>query len=335
MARDLTPENVLRQLEKGTLSPVYLFYGESEFRLEQLLNRIRETFIPESVRDFNLQIFYGDEARNRPGEIIDAARAFPFMSQNRLIIVRRTDAIPAQALEGFIHYLDRPMETTCLVFISQQPDFRKKFYKKAKDLGYAVHFKPLYDNQVVPWIMNTAKELGLKMGSGACAYLQQTVGNRLRDLYSELEKIRLYYGKGTVGLEEIEELAIHSRTHTIFELMDQVSMKQRSGAISVLRRYLEMEGKDAVLGIMGMLIRQFRLMWQAKPVLERGGRAADLAKELKVHQFAAKNLERQSKGWQVHELERAFDLLYQADGLVKSGSDVNLVLENVVLSLCD
>lgn len=334
MPPDRSPEDVLDQLEKGKLPPFYLFYGTNEFHLERVLKKVRETFIPEGARDFNLQIFYGDEAKANPGEIIETARFFPFMAENRLIIVRRTEDIPASILEGLVPYLDDPNETTCLIFISAKPDFRKKFYKKINESGCAINFKELYDNQVVPWIMRTAKDLGLNMDPQAGAYLQQIVGNRLRDLYSELEKIYLCYGNAAVGLEEVKKLAIYSRSYTNFELMDRVSLKQRAEAISVLRRLLQEEGKDAALGIMGMFIRQIRMLWQTKLVLERGGSMAGLTKTLRVQDFQAKKFAQQSKVWSTHELEHAFDLLYQADGLLKSGSDGQLVLENVVFSIC-
>ncbi|MBW1900849.1 MAG: DNA polymerase III subunit delta [Deltaproteobacteria bacterium] len=334
MPGELSPDDVLNQLGKGRLFPFYLFYGESEFLLERVLKEVRETFIPEEGRDFNLQIFYGDEAKANPGEIIDTASSFPFLSQNRLIILRRTEEIPTAALESFIPYLDEPMETSCLIFVSSKPDFRKKFYKKIKNLDRAVNFRKLYDNQVVPWIMKMARELGLNIDSRACAYLQQIVGNRMRDLYSELEKIYLCYGKANVGMEEAKKVAIYSRSHTIFELMDNVSLKKCEAAMAVLKRYMEEEGKDATLGIMGMFIRQIRLLWQTKSVMERGGRTAELSKELRVQNFVAKRLEQQSKQWRTNELEKAFDLLYQADGLLKTGSQGHLVLENLVLSLC-
>jgi DNA polymerase-3 subunit delta len=334
MSGDLLPEDVLDQLEKGQLSPIYLFYGKSEFRLEKVINSIRETFIPEEARDLNLQIFYGDDTGISPGDITDTARSFPFMCQNRLIIVRRTESFPGLALETFIPYLDEPVESTCLIFVSSKPDFRKKFYKKIRDLGRSVNFKKLYDNQVVPWIRKTAKDLGLNIEPQACAYLQQLVGNQLRDLDSQLEKIYLYYGKTTVGLEEVKKLAIYSRSYTIFELMEKVSYKRRAEAISVLNRFLEEEGKDSALGVLGMFVRQIRLLWQAKSVMERGGRTADLVRKLGVQSFVAKKIEQQSRHWSTDDLERGFQLLYQADGLLKSGSQGNLVLENVVLSLC-
>ncbi len=334
MAGDLQPEEVLSQLKKGRLSPYYLFYGESLFRLEKALNRIRDDFIPEGSKDFNLQVFYGDEIKNNLGELIDTARSFPFMADNRLIILRRTDDISAAGLEGLIPYLEDPLETTCLIFVSQKPDFRKRFYKKIKEKGRAVPFKDLYDNQVVPWIMSTAKEMGLQLDKDACVYLQQVTGNRLEDLQSELEKIFVCYGGSVVRQEDVRKLAIYSRSYTIFELMDHISYKRAGDAVSVLGRFIEAEGKDSALGILGMFLRQVRILSQGRLFLERGGRPADLAKELKLHPFAAKRLEPQLKKWRTEELDHAFDLLYDADGLVKSGSEGRLVLENVIMSIC-
>jgi len=334
MPGDLTPEHVLEQLEKGRLHPVYLFYGQSEFRLEKVLGTIRESFIPEGARDFNLGVFYGGDSITKPADIMDAARSLPFMSENRLIIVRRTEEFAGTALEGFIPYIEAPSESTCLIFITSGPDFRKKFYKRIRKLGFAVNFRPLYDNQVVPWIKKMAGELGLTIEDRARAYLQQIVGNRMRDLYSELEKLYLRHGKTAVGLEEVEELAIYGRIYSVFELMDKISLKRRSEALLVLKRFMEEEDREAVFKVIGMLNRQIRLLWRTKCILEGGGRRSEVARKLKLQDFQVKGLIPQSRLWTDEDLERALDMLYQADGLLKSGSRDTIVLENLVLSLC-
>ena len=87
MARDLRPEDVLASMRKGQLAPFYLFHGPEGFRLERMLDRIRTFLIPESARDFNLEIFYGGETD--AAEITHRARSLPFLAQNRLILVRR------------------------------------------------------------------------------------------------------------------------------------------------------------------------------------------------------------------------------------------------------
>ena len=333
MTKDLHPEDILKSLDKGQLAPFYLFYGPGEFRLEKVLDRIRNVYIPESARDFNLEIFYGGETE--PVDIITRSCSVPFMAQNRLMIVRRTEKFRADQLESFLPYLEEPVETTCLIFVSSRTDFKRKFYRSIRASGRAVNFHELKDTQVVPWIKRAARELGLEIDGQACAYLHQIVGNSLRDLQAELEKLCLRYGKVRVDVDQVRELAIHSRIYTIFELMNKVSSKKCAESLSVLGRFLEEEDKRAApLRILGMLNRQFRLLWRTKSILDMGGHTKDVAKKLSLAHFSAGNFVTQSKYWSVEELERGLRLLYQADGLLKSGSRPNLVLENLVLSLC-
>lgn len=332
MPADHPPEHILDRLKRGQLGKVYLFYGPGEFRIEKVLNQVREAFIPEAARDFNLQIFYGGDHTN-PGDIIDAARSLPFLSPNRLIIVRRTESIPGSALEAFIPYIDTPVASTCLIFVSSKADFRNEFYKKIRGIGGTVHFKELYDRQVLPWIKRFAGELGLSITEQGCIYLQGIVGNRLRDLCTEMEKLYLRHGSKTVGEAEVNELAIYSRIYTIFELMDEISLRRRARSIAVLNRYMEEEGKDAAFGIVGMLNRQIRLIIQTKSITENGGRSQDVTRHLRVPPFLANKLLQQARHWRVDDLEHALYLLYQADGHLKSGSQVNLILENLVLSI--
>ena len=90
MQSELSPERILAQTEKGQSFPVYLFYGQGEFRMERLLTRMKETIIPESARDLDLHIFYGGKPGTpdytSPATIIDTARSFPFLAEKKLII---------------------------------------------------------------------------------------------------------------------------------------------------------------------------------------------------------------------------------------------------------
>ena len=333
MARELQPEDVLKSLEKGKLAPFYLFYGPGEFRLEKVLDKIRGDFIPESARDFNVEIIYGDKNMD-PGGIVSHARSLPFMARNRLIIVRRIEEFNADQLKKFLPYLNDPVETTCLIFISSKTNFATKFYKQIKGAGRAVNFATLNSRQVIPWIQRTAKELGLKIDGPACEYLQQIIGNRLRDLYVELEKLKLSYEKITIGVEQVRELAISTRVYTIFELLNKISVKDCAGSLTILNRYLEEENKkDAPLGIIGMLNRQMRLLWQTKTILAGGGRTNDVSKKLGLPAFAARSFIDQSRHWSEDELAQGLSLLYKADGLLKSSSRPKPVLENLIIGI--
>lgn len=335
MARDLQPDQVLARLDKGRLDPFYLFYGAAEFLLEMVLDRIRAGFIPEGLRDFNQEVLYGDKKLD-PEEIVGRASSMPFMSSNRLIIVRRTEAMSSNQLERLIPYLERPADTTCLIFVSSKVNFRTKFYKTVREAGLAVSFDELKGKRLEEWIRRAARERGMELEPEACHILQEIVGNRLRELDGELEKLFIRHGSGSrIGEEEVRELAVQSRSFTIFELVEMVSAKDAAGALSVLARYLEEEGRrEAALGIVGMLNRQVRLLWQAGVLAGLGKGAEEIARELGVPPFVGVRLRSQLSNWSEEDLEKALIALYETDGFLKSGSGANVVLESLVVSLC-
>jgi DNA polymerase-3 subunit delta len=332
MAKDQLPDDLFKAMKEGSTAPVYLFHGPGEYRMEKALEAIRNLLIPEPVRDFNLEILYGDEIKAE--SIVVKARSLPFMAATRVIIVRRMEKFTGEDLEKCIPYLEKPCQSTCLIFVCPKPDFRKKFYSTLRSLGQAVNFQDLKEGEVAPWIRKRAAEIGLEIDMEACLYLQKIVGNSPRDLSGELEKLYLRYGEA-VGIHQVVDTVRHSRMYTIFELVDRVSTKQCKESLIVLNRFLEEEDKRAApLRLIGMLNRQIRLIWQTKAVLDKGGRMKDVAKKLGPVQFLARDLSRQSRQWSQEELEKGLDLLYRADGWLKSGSRPKPVLENLIISLC-
>jgi DNA polymerase III subunit delta len=332
MAGDLQPEAVLQHLTKGDLLPVYLFHGPNQFILERLLSRFRESCVPESARDLNVQIFYGGETES--SGIVDSARSLPFMSTCRLMIVRRTEGFSPAALESFLPYLENPSPTTCLIFVSGKTDFKRKFYKKLRAMGGSVAFNRLNDWEIIPWLKRAGSDLGLEIDAEACAFLVQMVGNRLQDLYSELEKLSLRHGKGRVGTEEVKNSAIFSRVYTVFELMDELSFKRVEKALVVLQRFLEEEDRGGPLKILGMINRQIKLISLTKKVFEEGGTVRDVPKKIGLPGFLGKKMSDQAGRWRFEELEAALAHLYRADGLLKKGAAERSVLENLVIALC-
>ncbi len=333
MAGDLRPEDVIKALERGKLAPFYLFYGPNDFIIERILTRIRNEYIPESARDFNMEICYGGETK--PSEVINRAQTIPFLASNRLIILRRIDSYKADQLNKFIPYLEKPVDSTCLIFMSAKTDFKKKFYKALRAAGAAVNFSELKANQVLPWIQTSAGEIGLNIDRNGCGMLQEITGTGLREIYSELEKLKLSYGDKQIGEQEVKELAINSRMYSIFELTDALSEKKTSKALSVLSRFLEEEDKkSAPLQIIGMLNRQIGLLWQVKALSAGGQNDREISSKVGIAPFLVTNYLRQCRNWTPGELKNGISLLYQTDRLLKSGSRPKPVLENLILSLC-
>jgi DNA polymerase-3 subunit delta len=319
-------------------APFYLFHGECDFLIERAVERLCRGLLPPGTESFNLHTFYGGKQATSEttdtGKIIETAQSLPFMSEWRVIVVRRTELYPAAALATLIPYLQDPCPTTCLVFVCAKADFRNKFYTFMRDAGKAIPFKNPAEKDMVPWLMQTAKSLGLKITHRGCAYLYEMVGSHLRDLYNELEKLHVRYGNDQVDEEQVRELGVSSRTYTIFDLVEQISKKRAAESLKVLNRFLEEEPRDGWIRILGMLGRELRLLWQAKSIMEEGGRSPDVAQRLKLQGFVAQKVCERSKRWNDEGLRHALRLLYEADGLMKSGADPLLVLENLVIGFC-
>ena len=137
-----------------------------------------------------------------------------------------------------------------------------------------------------------------------------------------------------MGIDLVKESVKHSRVYTIFELMQQISSKNRSASLVVLNRFLEEEDKkDAPLRVIGMLNRQMRLLWQTISIVDKGGDRKEVMARLGTSHYGAGEWIKQAKGWKAEEIEGALSLLYQADGRIKSGCRPKPVLENLILSL--
>ncbi len=333
MQKDLYPETVLLHLKKGELSPYYLFYGDNEFQKARIIDELRKSLIEEELRQFNFRIIYGDELSDI-SPILEFARSSPFMSKMKLLVVRSTEKIKVSLLERLLDYLKNPSSSACIIFSAKKPDFENGFFKYIKEKGKAVNFRQFNEQQALSWIKSKAKDMGMEIEDEACYLLYQSVGNNLDELSSELEKL-LCYGKRRIGIEEVKEIVSSSRDFTIFELIDSLFARNLSETLKILKSYMEREGKDKALATVGMIIRQLRLIQEAKDIVKKGGDVKKIEKELQIHSFLAKKIFEQSKHWNEKEIDNAFSQLYRADSLIKSTSiSPQLILEQVIIEMC-
>jgi DNA polymerase III delta subunit len=163
------------------------------------------------------------------------------------------------------------------------------------------------------------------------------VGSSLGDLFNEVVKLSLRHPNSRIGVEQVKELSTFSRLFTVFNLVDYVSKKDAPHAISALNRLFDTEGRstEAILRILGMLARQIRLILKTKSGLKIGAGKRGVADRLRpLPNFVIEKCIAQERLWQDMELEEALDHIYDADGLIKTGSKGDLVLEGLVFHLC-
>ncbi|RLB11574.1 MAG: DNA polymerase III subunit delta [Deltaproteobacteria bacterium] len=317
------------------IAPFYLFYGENEFQKDKAVEELKNKILAKSSNiELNYRVFYADEISADTSSVFNFINSFPFMADKKIAVIKNVDKLSNELLDRFLNYIQNPSDFVSIVFLAEKPDFKISFFKYIKDSGNAIYFKQLNEAETIAWIHKTAKQMGLDISHDACVYLFLTVGNNLYELHSELQKLFSFYGKeNKIGVEEIKSIISPSRDYSIFDLVDNVAFKRLPEALKALNNYLEREGKEKALLVLNMLIRQLTLLQKTKIVLRTGDKKK-LQKKLHLYSFLVNKLVEQNRFWTEEEIEKAFDLLSEADLLIKSGSPPTLVLEQLITSLC-
>lgn len=327
----MTQAELLKNLEKGNILPVYLFCGTEKHLMEEALKKMEATIVSPSTKCFNYSLFQGLETSAEV--IIDAAQSVPMMAKKRFIVVKDADKLSSNEIERLGRYLKDPSPSTCLILTVEKVDMRKGFFQSLKEC--TVQFDPVYENQLPQWIKREVEAKGKSITPDAAQYLIEVVGSDLLRLRSELEKAMLYAGDGKeISIRDVEAVSTKSKLKTIFELTDAVGGKDTGKALKALRDLLD-NGENGVY-ILYMVARQLRQIWKVRELMDAGLDHAAIGKELKIPPFLQKGIMGQAKRFSGRDLKEAFPRLLEADASLKSGRlNDKLILEGLFLGLAN
>jgi DNA polymerase III subunit delta len=185
---------ILKDLKKKSYAPLYLLHGDEPYYLDKVADFIEENALSPADRSFNQFIFFGKDL-TIPALLANAKR-FPMMAERQLVMVKEAQAI--QGLEqkemqvALENYIKNPLPSTILVLVFKtSADERKSWVKTFDKVGLVMPSKKLYDNKLPDWILEYCHENGLKISRKAIEMLVENVGNDLKRLASEIDKIKL------------------------------------------------------------------------------------------------------------------------------------------------
>lgn len=327
--------DLISNLKQGKILPLYLFFGEEEFLIQEAVDLIIKKVVDPGVRDFNFNTLYCKDTS--ASELVSLCQTLPFMSEKRLVIAKELDAFKAADLEELVSYLNDPSPSTCLVMLSSQGKYDKKSVTSAVEAhGAVTRFYALLDPEIITWIEGWTKTRGLSIQRDAAQFLWQTLGNDLQKIGNELEKVHISINeKKAITFDDVKTVVGDFREYTSFDLAAALGRKNREKAFLILSRLIQ-EG-EAPVGLLGSIIWNFRRLMQAKVMETAGVGAGELMKKLRppviFHQAAL--FKSQMKSYTLDELREAFDVMLSTDKALKSsGLSGRLVLERMILRLC-
>jgi DNA polymerase-3 subunit delta len=182
------------------------------------------------------------------------------------------------------------------------------------------------------WIEGEARKQGGKIEPDAAARLSEMVGEDTRIAALELTKLLTYVNfERPIKLLDVEKVSIVSAQGSVFELVDALGTGDGKRAQKVLHQLLE--NADA-FELWGMVIRQFRLLIQAREILDETGNQAEVQKELGLHEFVAGKVTTQARRFSMATLEEIYHKLLEIDeGAKTSQVPLDLALDTLIVEL--
>lgn len=323
---------------------VYLFTGEDEFAISQEIAHLKERLGEPSLASLNTSALDGRKATLE--EIQNVVLAMPVLLERRLVILER--AVPGlttpAARKRFLALLDQIPNTTALVLVEYQAltsdkerkqnkiHWLEKWVDQAGNKGYK-RFFPLPKNAAMEiWIQDQVAALNGRMTSPAAAMLASMVGEDTRTAYHEVEKLLAYVGyQRAVEVEDVDNLAVSVRQEDIFGLVDAIGDQDGRRSLRLLHRLLG--GQDARM-IFGMVARQFRLLLQARDVLDRSGTERDVVSQTGMNPYVAGKVVPQARHFTMPRLIAIIHRLLEIDEAVKTGQmEIDIALDTFITSV--
>ncbi len=325
----------------------YLFHGEDEFSRSETLADFKKKMGDPGLVELNTIVFDGSKVTL--GELQHACDSVPFMADRRLVIVeglltrleprgreRARSAWQKEYLEKLTQYLKHLPETTRLVFVEDKSIGKSNPVHRlalADERGHVKGFEPPQKRGLNHWIEERVKEKGGQINPAAVETLAAFVGNDLRLLDQEIEKLVTYVdGARPISEDDVRLLVSYVREANVFEMVDALGQRNGQRAAKLLHQLLD-DGEHP-LRLLGMIIRQFRIMIQVKELSGQGVSQRDIAARLRLHPFVVKKTVRQAMNFSMKQLEAIYRKLLDTDVAIKTGQmNEVLALDMLVVGL--
>ncbi|NOQ52176.1 MAG: DNA polymerase III subunit delta [Desulfuromonadaceae bacterium] len=327
----MTADGLTRALRSGKVPELLYLYGKESFLVQRAVRLVRKSVLTSATDDFNDHQFHGKEVTAT--RILEAALTLPVFADKRLVTVKEAHLLPAAELEELIPYLNNPAPETCLLFVAEKIDSRRKFFLQFKKIGQLVEFKPLSEREIPAYIRSFLDERDMRISADALDLFCNLSGGGLYEVHSELEKLLNYLGdRSLVDVSDVQAVVSKNRSENIFELGNAVGRGDAAKALALIKRLVDTG--EAPLKILSLLVRHFRQLWKVRELQVKKSSSREISGTAGVPFFVVDALIIQGKRFSRKDFQRAFELFIETDLAMKSsGADAEALLENLLLRL--
>lgn len=326
-------QKLLLQIKDQKYAPFYLLSGLESYFIDQLVETLTEQLVDEQSAAFDHTILYGKECS--VAQIIETAKRFPMVGTTQLVVVKEAQYLDKQ-LDDLADYVSQATPTTVLVLCWKNKTFdkRKKLYKATQKYGLFLDSKPLYDNQIGPWLSAQSKAMNLQLTPESNALLQEYLGSDLQRIEKALEKLKLVIKDGEPIVPSTIEYHIGiSKAYNNFELQKAIGQRNFSQAIKICNYLAENQKQYPLVVTISSLFRYFeRIM-----LFHALDNPQEAPKVLGVSHYFIKEYQQAARHFSMKKCSKALESVYEADlrskGIKGNNHSSSAILKQLMLSL--
>jgi len=308
----MTVENILSDIEKGNIQPIYFLFGDEPYFIDKISDFVEDNVLSESEKGFNQMVLYGRDVSM--AEIISNAKRFPMMAERQVIIVKEAQDL-VRTIDQLEAYVENPQPTTTLVFNYKykRPDKRKGVFKKLAKNAVFFESKALYENQVPSWINNYVKSKGYQIDPKAAQMLVEFLGTELSKIANELNKLFIVLPQSSIITPEaIEENIGISKDYNNFELRKALGNKNVVKANQIITYFARNPKSNPLVMTISLLNSFFTQLLQYHAIPNKNS-SKTVAAALRINPFFVKDYTTAAKNYPMRKVSQIIGLLREAD----------------------
>ena len=314
---------------------VYFFYGEEDFNIEQEINKLKK----ELDKNF-LEMSFKSYDNPKFPDLIAILRSQPMMFGKMLIIINCLDYFSKTFEDKEMKEIESAVENNNdnldIVFVAQLPrgegkklDSRKKFFKllskqKVKEFPIIPTYKTA---DLESWIVKTGKSKDLKFDKDALTAIISQIGNNLRQIDKELDKLKLYaYPDNIITAEAVKEICISNED--LFAFSDYLMVNEKDKALSEYRKLLDTKYPLEILSVLQTMLRR----WIILKAKSKTSNSAELSRLTGMHEYVVKLSLQKLKNTNLKDIVHLKEKITDAEYRIKAGLalDVEKEVENAL-----
>ena len=321
--------------------PIYFYWGEDDFAIAQAVSILRDRVVDPQWASFN----YDRIAPDLPDAAmqgLNPALTAPFGAEQRFVWLVDT-ALCQHCSADLLAELERtlptiPDSTVLLMTARSKPDGRLKSTKLLQKHAEFREFSPIppwKTEQLVKQAREAAQAMGVKLTNASTEFLAEAVGNNTRQLFSELEKLRLYSGGDKQPLPpEVVTSLVTANAQSSLQLAATIREGQAGAALQLIEELIARN--EPALRIVATLTGQFRTWLWVKLMVDSGERneraiaqAAGVGNPKRIY-----FLKKEVTSMALSQLQQTLPLLLELETALKRGAPELATLQTKIIELC-